>query len=52
MQNRSYFAQGKLVRWVDQDGKIRSTGNDFLNQEREILAQARRLLSTANALMD
>jgi hypothetical protein len=52
MQNRSYFAQGKLVRWVDQDGKIRSTGKDFLNQEREILAQARRLLSTANALMD
>jgi hypothetical protein len=51
-QNRSYFARGKLVRWVDENGKIRPAGQEYTTQERETLAQARLLLSKAIALLD
>lgn len=51
-QNRSYFADGKLVRWVDENGKIRPAGQEYTTQERETLAQARLLLSKAKALLD
>jgi hypothetical protein len=51
-QNRSYFAQGKLVRWVDETGRNRTAGQEWNTHEREALAQARRLLIKANALLD
>jgi hypothetical protein len=51
-QNRSYFAQGKLVRWVDENGKNRPAGQEYTAHERETLAQARLLLSKANALLN
>jgi hypothetical protein len=52
LQTRSYFADGRLVRWVDQSGKARPADKEFTTQERETLAQARRLLSSANALLN
>ncbi|HEX8237889.1 MAG TPA: hypothetical protein VF600_18255 [Abditibacteriaceae bacterium] len=51
-RNRYYFAEGKLVRWVDESGKNRPAGKEFTAQERETLAQARRLLAKADALLD
>jgi hypothetical protein len=51
-QNRSYFADGKLVRWIGGNGKARAAGQEFAAHERQTLAQARRLLSKANALLN
>lgn len=48
-ENRFYLNQGKLVRWIAADGKVKgSVSPAFLQHGREVLADARELLRFAS----
>ena len=46
-QERHYFKNGKLWRWIGFDGKVVESGAEFRNQEENQLAFARELLAGA-----
>lgn len=43
-QNRFYFDDGELTRWINADGKIIESGADFKAQEKAQLQFAREML--------
>lgn len=46
-QNRFYFDDGELTRWINADGRIIESGADFKAQEKEQLQFAREMLAGA-----
>ncbi|HVQ40145.1 MAG TPA: hypothetical protein VMS31_21575 [Pyrinomonadaceae bacterium] len=48
-ENRFYFQNGRMIKWVDENGNTMANGEDYLKQQEDNLTNSNKFLSGARA---